>query len=205
MRNLLIVSILALAPVVAQAQESNPHDSVQFRNQCRLAAQIIRTGHPAPHLTWAYSHIPACGGEGGEALADRLRSLRHSRDTATVRALSVPLSMMRDRYVFDVAVEVAGDRSASDVARAYAFRVLMPFVSEGASPAFNPWDPREPLCGGYTTHAVVLQGAPLSPGYTEQISTLARRVALDQGEPRSVRYAARCVLRYDRAERGGVH
>lgn len=202
MRTLLIVSVLALAPVIAHGQESNPHDSVQFRNQCRLAAQVIRTGHPAPHRQWASSHITACGGEGGAALAHRLRALRHSFDTAAVRALAAPLSMMRDRHVFEAAMEVGADRRASDVARAYAFRALIPLVSEGASPAFSPWDPRGAGCNGYVMHAVMMEGAPLSPGYIEQISTLARRVALEGSEPRPVRYAARCVLTYYRAEGG---
>lgn len=47
------------SPRVVNAQASP--DSVQHRNECRLAEQILRTGHPHPHLGDALAILPTCG------------------------------------------------------------------------------------------------------------------------------------------------
>src|SRR4051812_27376125 len=100
MRILLLAALLAFVPTRGYSQGRDVSDSVHQRNNCRLASQVIRTGHPATHLQWAYSQIPACGSEGGEALAARLRELRGSRDTAAIRALTMPFATLRDRDAF---------------------------------------------------------------------------------------------------------
>lgn len=198
MRILLVAGLLSLAPIFGQAQGTDVQDSVHLRNNCRLAAQVIRTGHPAPRLEWAYSQIPACGAEGGEALAARLRELRSSRDTGTIRALTMPFAVLRDRNAFDASLEIAGDKGASDVVRAYAFRNLVWLISDDADPAFTPWDARGLGCVGFVTDRNQSTGAPLNPDYSERIKELARRVATDTTEPSAARYGARCVLKYAR-------
>jgi hypothetical protein len=65
-RSLLAVLVLASFGAPASAQV-NP-DSVKLRNDCRLAAQVLTTGQPAPHRREALSVIGLCGREGVPAL-----------------------------------------------------------------------------------------------------------------------------------------
>ncbi len=59
-----ILSVLLLLLTAASSlggQQSEVPDSVHHRNNCRLAGQVITTGRPAAHTTWALSYIGACG------------------------------------------------------------------------------------------------------------------------------------------------
>lgn len=63
-RLLILTALVILVPRQAVAQQ-DPH----LRNDCRLASQVLRTGHPAPHRQWAWSVIPSCTDSAGPVLA----------------------------------------------------------------------------------------------------------------------------------------
>jgi len=193
MRTALLVIIGTVFPMVCHGQAA---DSVRWRNKCRSAAQIIRTGHPNPHEAWAYPQIQTCGPEAGRVLAERLRALRVSSDTSELKRVT-SVSGFRDRRVYDAAMEIASDRAASAAARAYAFRNLLWYVSEVADPAlFDPWNPAGLGCNGSAMDREIFTGEPLPEGYVQEIRALAARVVRDTSELAPVRYGARCVLAF---------
>lgn len=57
----LLVGMLATAASAPLHAQVSP-DSIKLRNDCRLADQVLRTGHPAPHREDALHTIPLCPG-----------------------------------------------------------------------------------------------------------------------------------------------
>ena len=68
---LILVGAMATVPPPAMGQNA---DSVQLRNECRLAHQILTKGQPANQRDWALEFIRRCGSLGGEAIAHLIRS-----------------------------------------------------------------------------------------------------------------------------------
>ncbi|HEX6535790.1 MAG TPA: hypothetical protein VF041_14425 [Gemmatimonadaceae bacterium] len=114
----LFAGSLAL-PLAALRAQANP-DSVKQRNDCRRAAQAIRTGEPGPKTQWAWDLIPACT-ESGAASAAALRQLRHDPDSTHFAPVQVVGFNVRAGGLFAAALEVAGDRGATNVAREASF------------------------------------------------------------------------------------
>lgn len=190
---------LVAAPQVTAAQE---RDSVHLRNDCRLAIQAVRTGHPRPHLAWAYQQLRICGAEGAAALAERLSELRKSSDKALWHFVTYPaVRDLRDRRLFEVSLSIAGDPAASETARAYAFRNLIWIVSPSADlETFDPWVTEGLGCLGARTDAVQTEGEPLPPDAESRIRDVALTAYRDRNASNGVRTAALCVLVY-----GGWH
>src|SRR5215218_9644020 len=92
----LLLFLLLPACAVAQA---NP-DSVKHRNDCRLAAQTLSTGHPSPHYGWALEMAWRCT-EAAPALAAAIAEAATVRDTAFLNALTQPTIQLRDGRVFE--------------------------------------------------------------------------------------------------------
>jgi hypothetical protein len=191
----LIVCLLAPAALAAQHERQ---DSVHLRNKCRLAIQIVSTGHPAPHQEWAVGFVRACGTDGARAFARMLESLRTSSDSALLRTVTFAGRSIRDRTVFQTAEVIAADPGASEFARAYAFRVLTWLVNPAADlEQFDPWAGPELACSpGLLLHPVTFEGEPLPPDYRERVRELSLRVFRDRSIPDPIRYSARCTVRF---------
>lgn len=177
-------------------------DSVRFRNDCRLAAQVVATGRPAPHADWAYGLITTCGPEGGRALAEGLRALRAETDTARLEWITAHTHVLRDGAIFEAAMAVADDRGASRAARVYAFRTLVWLQRPSVLPAYGdlvrPFDANgQPTTTcGFGTNAVGFAprlGAPLPADAGARIRALGTRVVNDRSEDAAVRSAAVCA------------
>lgn len=123
MKRLVLCTLVAtLLPLMASGQ-ANP-DSVKNRNDCRLAVQVVTTGHPAVKTDWAMAFVRDCP-DLPSALARSIRELRSSRDTGVLDRLTAPADWLRDGSVYGAAYEVLQDRMASPEARVFAIRVLM--------------------------------------------------------------------------------
>lgn len=189
-----MICLALILPVSVHAQQTEP-PVVRHRNQCRLALQIVERGHPAPHERWAYSFVSACGAEAGRAIAARLRSLRTSTDTAELRLATWPASQLRDNTIFNASLDLAGDRGASDVARAFAVRNLIWLIAPTANLLnFDPWHAAGLGCAGAVMDRGTDDGAPLDSDYRDRVRTLVERLARDRTEPRAVRTAALCAI-----------
>lgn len=126
MRTLLVFVLAATLGVQSAASQTNP-DSVKQRNDCRLAEQILSSGHPHPHATWASTQILTCGPDAFlRSVTGGLRQLRNSSDTTGLSVLwNRALIHVNSRQVFDLGLEIASDPSAGPLARQYAFLGLL--------------------------------------------------------------------------------
>lgn len=208
MRKLILsLSVLALLPACATAQVS---DSMHARNRCRLALQIVQTGHPAPHTRWAYEHVALCGADAGEAVAGALRRFRQSEDTAALDLVSTAARDYRDGRIFNAALEIAQDPTASVPARVFAFRVLIHGLAPGSLIRYT--DITEPSgvgrgCFGFGPHQHqnTTTGVPLPPDYAARVSNAADAVIASQDNPASpLRRAAVCATLHLRVLRRGT-
>jgi hypothetical protein len=185
-----MLSACASSSILAQAEP----DSVHRRNECRLAAQVISTGNPAPRKDWALAVIRTCR-EGGAALARAISRARTNPDTAALNALTAPTVQLRDGAVFATALEIAGDRSASVEARVFAIRTLIWSMYPGGGINYPDLSGGSHRCLGYgpSLHTEVTQGAALPRDYVARAKSLARTLTENVTEAVPVRRAASCL------------
>lgn len=203
LRLISFVLIAVMLPACATAQRS---DSVRAQNACRLALQIVQTGHPEPHTAWAYERVASCGPEAGPAVASALRRYRQTRDTTVLDLVSSPGRALRDGTIFEAALEISQDRTASAQARVFAFRVLIQVVAPGNVLRYSELSEpsgsvRECVGLGRHLHHETIVGVPLPSDFAARIRAAAASVAGDpQAEPQ-VRHAAGCTMRRVRSDR----
>jgi hypothetical protein len=142
--SLLFCAVFGAMPVSAQARENT---DVQLRNDCRLAAQVVRTGHPAPHREWAYGIIRQCGESGPPAVAARWLTAPPT-EGEDLRALIGATAAFRTQDVFDAVATVARTPSTDERVRAHALALLHSYVHPGtwlsADDLFQPQNNRPP-------------------------------------------------------------
>lgn len=188
---LLIILVLSL-PACAAAQHATS-DSVHHRNQCRLAAQIVRTGRPEPHQAWAYEWIAHCGREGGDALAAAIRDSRRSSSVEEMEQTTRATLYLTDGQVFEAALDVAGDEAATREARVIAFRTLILAISPGRVLTYAQLSGSNCFGLPASQHFEAQQGAPLPADHGARIAQLATRIATDASAPAEVQRAAACT------------
>jgi hypothetical protein len=181
----------ACSPTIGTAQ-ANP-DSIRLRNDCRLAEQVLATGHPAPREKWALGVIWNCR-DAGATMATALRAASTSSDTAYLNALTEPFIRLRDGAVFAAAVSVAQNPGATPPARVAAVRTLMYAVQPGGYVALAALsNPHTLFCFETPSpHSEVLNGTPLPADYVQQVRTLFYRIEHDSAESQELRRAAHC-------------
>lgn len=130
-------AIVLLATAVSRplrAQQSPPDaadpERVQLRNDCRLAAQVLTTGQPAPKREWALATIPDCGGDAPAAVAATWRLM--PADSTTLDLLVAASVHRLDARTLAAASDVAGDRGAPTATRLAALRTLASYALPGA-------------------------------------------------------------------------
>lgn len=193
--------VLSAFPASAWGQ-ANP-DSVKLRNDCRLARQILETGQPSPHAEWARQTIGFCGPEvWGASVAAAVRRVRTATDQSELALYWADSQWLRDRHLFEAALEIAGDRSASVPTRVFAFRALRKLLYPGEVSKYKDlvggFDARGWVRGGcksgWVHFDMPYDGVALPSNYSEQIRLLAQRVRTDLSEPEDIRTAAACTL-----------
>lgn len=195
-RSPLLLILFAALPACASAQ-ANP-DSIHRRNDCRLAAQVLTTGQPRPRLEWAAHVMPGCP-QAGHTVATALTEYRSASDTVFLNWITLPANSLRDGEVFNAAMDVLQDRSASPTARVFANRVLLWLLYPTAGVYYSTLvdldgDGRHPcLAFGASSHASVREGAPLPSDWRSRIHAANTRILQDAGEPAPVRQSAVCV------------
>lgn len=198
----LLAAITLLAVPHRVSAQADP-DSVQHRNNCRLAAQVITTGHPAPRAQWAWTHMELCApSERAAVYVEALSQIRRSTDVEQIKRAMVPVVWFRDGQLFRAALALAGDETASVPARVVAFMALARIRDPQASPAYERFTGGVEIngipvgrCSARTGHPIEpVQGhTPLPADYLEQIDSLATVVARDRSQPLDVRTAAACT------------
>lgn len=191
---IVLLAVAACAPRAALAQ-ADP-DSIHHRNDCRLAAQVVTTGRPHPRLAWATSIMRTCRDAGG-TIAQVFSANRHSTDTAYLDVLTYPAIALRDGVLFETAVAIATDRSASLEARVFAIRTLIWSMYPGGGIGYadlvdTPGHERN-CGGGPSTHTLVTLGSPMPTNYVSRAKSVANQLGRDTTEVFALQRAAVCL------------
>lgn len=188
----LLLAAAVLAAPYAQAQE-NP-DSVKHRNECRLAAQIMRTGNPAPHAEWAANYVPFCDPAlHAEALSHALLRLRSSTDDSALLLHWGGAGFVQDPSVFDAVIAVARDGAASLSSRLWALRTLAKYLDPEGQYTIQSMSGADCITGrALPGHSGLRVINPLHPDWRERARDAGEQVAQTENN-QSLRSAARCV------------
>ena len=194
----LITGLLCATTLSAQGQTRV--EEAQQRNACRLANQVVRTGHPAPHREWAYSVISQCEQSGPAALAAVWLGEKPLA-TGELTFLARATHDLRDRRLY-VALRTAGRDARTDVeARLHALALLLDYVSPHGL-YFEPADLRMPVDGPappmrFVTHDDPVLGS--EPAGDVRDDLRAYYTGLRESDPDPViRNAARILVKHIR-------
>ncbi len=111
----------------AFAQASLESSDAILRADCRLAAQTLATGHPAPKSDWALALIPRCTDSGGPAL--RALWAAAPSDSVALEQLMTASARLLDARVYSGVLTAARDVGAPLPTRLAALRVLATYVN----------------------------------------------------------------------------
>jgi hypothetical protein len=196
-----VIASAFLIAIGTRAGAQANRDSIERRDDCRFAAQVVSTGHPASWADWAFAIIGNCGSEGIQAFAGGIASMRSSVDTGFLASLSQQARYYRDGGIFAAALSVAGDPAASELARVYALLTMQGIIrprsantyAEATTEIDTNGEPKCTRLGIDYSHQPVRPGVtPLPADYEEQVEALARRLQADAGAPPLVRAVAHC-------------
>ncbi|MGH7530553.1 MAG: hypothetical protein ACREMN_09255 [Gemmatimonadales bacterium] len=193
LRHLMIALVLAPTSLAAQATP----DTVQLRNDCRLAVQILTSGEPGPLRMEALHTIGLCGGQGVPALVAVWSAAADNRAelgplvTAT-RAFVTPELVTT---LFSTLEQPGRARDA----RVAALMVLLTYADSSILPGFDDFlgDSTAVLVHHYGAidhpAPVIGRGSLAEPVTTRLRSTLQAIAATDPDA--RMRIAARVALR----------
>lgn len=198
-----VVVLGAAGPLQGQGNETSA--AARHRSDCRLAAQVLRTGEPHTRRDWAIGYLANCGSEGPAALAEQWSAGELDRE-ALDRIVRSSMRI-RDARLFEQLRTTASDRSRPAPMRVGAMLVLHRYVDPGSGLWLTDLVPpdtirRVPLVGASTTATGQVDGAhpvttPVAPTVLALLDDIA--AARDE-EPREVWYAAAVLARRVRAD-----
>lgn len=117
-----LAGLIAFFVSVGQLHAQGERKDVHIRNDCRRAAQVLRTGNPAPHWDWALEYIARCEETGPTTLATLWR--QPMSEVTTGEGLFIASYRLRDARLTETLLDVAADRSVPQPVRLNAIRVI---------------------------------------------------------------------------------
>jgi hypothetical protein len=180
--------------VPLSGQSANPELEAQRRNECRLAAQVLRTAHPDPHREWALSFISRCEAEGLVVLAASWGTIPVVDDVEKLAGASVDL---RDARLYQQLRRTATDGSRPAKVRVAALLVLARYTDPQNAIWLGDLVPPDtidwiPLKLGWAAEARQTMGdVPLTEPIAAPVLALFEQIAAArETEPVQVWYAA---------------
>lgn len=131
---LIFLGLVAVLGAPAGAQQTVA-DSVQFRNQCRLAAQVLELGEPANKRAWAAEFITAC--PDGAVFVAKAWDM-DPVDATELARLELRTSGLADERLSARLRSVAENASRPLLVRVAALSVLASYVRPGARIRLDP-------------------------------------------------------------------
>lgn len=125
-QSVVLALVLGATVTSVAAGAQSEREDAHHRNECRLAAQVLSTGHPAPHYQWALETIWRCEETGAGVLADIWR--RPPADSMALERLVFASYALRDARVTSAAAEAAAAPARPQLVRLNAMRVLVGHV-----------------------------------------------------------------------------
>jgi hypothetical protein len=201
MRHLALGAALAVfAAVPVAAQQTDRPAEVHHRNECRLAGQVLATGHPEPKREWARRYVTSCREEAPAFFTAEWA--RVEGDTAGLADLVFDSGRIRDERLYQALRSVASDRSRPELVRIGAMLVLARYVDPHNAVWFTDLHPpmgevrHIPLVLSSSTHGNQLDGARPLGSVGAPVLALLREVAtLKDDEPHAVWYAAEVLAK----------
>lgn len=196
---------LLAAAADARAQAVSRPGDVRLRNDCRLAAQVLRTGEPHPRRAWALGVIRECASEGPAVVAGLWAD--PALDSAEVERLVPASRVLRDGRVAAAALEAARSPTRPAAIRLWAMSVLVTLVDESSElplamlappPGWKPGQSIRMILGGHAADAVppTPGEVPLPPGFEGTVIQTLHSLASDPN-PRIAYVAAALAKRLE--------
>ena len=181
---------------VAQAREST---AAHLRNDCRLATQVLTTGHPPTRRAWALERIDLCDRSGPGVLIQMWSRVPVTR--AALEELEVPSTRLWDRRIYTALADIARNGNEPELKRIIALDVLTAYAAPGRGmPLDELLDPRPDSIRSIRTTAVdysphTVGAEPLPATITDDVAVLLRTLA-DEQPTSAVGIAAHRLLRF---------
>jgi hypothetical protein len=121
-----VLAIMCAAIVPPALAGQSEAVDVHTRNNCRLTAQVLRTGHPAPRWDWAVSYIRRCEQSGPEALIFAWTA-RAPREREALGRLAGAMRQFPDDVLATVHATAENESAMAD-ARIFAIDMSVGFV-----------------------------------------------------------------------------
>ena len=198
--------VLLAAPtdIRAQAATSQPGD-MQRRNDCRLAAQVLRMGEPHPRRAWALGVIRNCAEEGPAVVAGLWAD--PALDSAEVERLVPASRVLRDGRLAAAVLAAARSPARPEVVRLWAMSVAVTHADESIElplavlvppPGWKPGQSIRMILGGHTADALppTPGEVPLPPGFEDTMIQAFHALASDPN-PRIAYVAAALAKRLE--------
>ena len=204
-RSTLVVLAVCLCTAISQslAGQVDP-DSIKHRNDCRLASQVLTLGQPATREGWALNIIVSCGNEGGVALSRTLERYQRSLNPSVMEPIVWAATRLRDASVYETALAMTSDPTASIAARVQAIRILSAQLDPqggGASASYDYYAMSRTTEKGVgidgliaTADDPIFTGRALPSDALSRAEHRMRRVAGDPHTPQPIRNAAATLL-----------
>jgi hypothetical protein len=180
-------------PLEAQREHA---DSVELRNWCRLAEQVLEHGQPANKRPWAVRVLPLCGATAAHWITTSLR--QHRADQVNTNALEeivAATTIFKDADVFAAAITLAQDGSAGTAARVQAVRIIYYQITPGAAEPYEYFVSRQETNLAIDSDAPMTVGKPLPPNAPMTATATGHSIIADPLAPETVKRAARWLLR----------
>lgn len=202
MRHTSLAVLAGLLCAVAKlgAQDTPPAKEAQNRNDCRLAAQVVTTGHPAPHREWAYAVIQECEDSGPASIAAMWMGSRRLGPEELPLLIRATRGL-RDARLYAALRAFGGTPSADLDARLHALALLVVYGNP-VTLIFDPSDLRSPPeaptpLGRVVTHSDPVSGSEPVGDVREDLR--AYYTVLRESDPDPVlRNAARILVKHIR-------
>lgn len=197
MRTMTLVALGYLVPAALAGQAEQA--SSAWRAQACVQALNATAEASARDAEWrrSVSYLPACGPAGGAALARELTRLESSTDIDELTQSYRAISRIRDAQVFEAALEVVGDASATPGSRIVGLKILItlndPSQAKLSISSFLPGSQPDFV---RQDHHSVSDGEPLPADWSQRTRTRIEEVAEDADESEAMRFAARRALFY---------
>jgi hypothetical protein len=200
-----VVALACALGSTAFGQTSN--SAVPAADECESDAAIVAHGHLAKKDFRALLRLSVCTAIGGNAVASGFASYAHDTNVSAVDEYTYLMNAWRDSAVFQTAISLAIDTSASHVARVFAVRYLISLIKPNQAYTYAGLttgdavtlgrDGAEATKTGCAAQARTEKGdlvsTPLPRDFESRVRATLAAITNATSTPRVVRNAAHCA------------
>jgi hypothetical protein len=190
------VALAALVTLSPRADAQVDLDSLRAAHNCAAALRIVQHGNPDTKEDWAWSTLPGCGAAASGAARDAWLVQRTVTDTVQIAETFNRLWSFRDASLFEAAMGMAADASATYQSRVFSVMMLVEQLLDGELTEYRYFSttPATGVCRiGDVFDRQIRVGTPLAADARQRAHTLAQSLAASTDAPAAVQSAGRCL------------